>query len=64
MSVILILILFSLLLAGGFLIGFIWAVRTDQFEDQQTPAVRVLLDDTTFTKSSTIPQGLPTNSKK
>ena len=45
MSVILILILASLALAATFLAGFIWAVRSGQFEDTHTPSMRVLLDD-------------------
>jgi cbb3-type cytochrome oxidase maturation protein len=33
------------LVAGGFLVAFAWAVRSGQFDDTTTPAVRVLLDD-------------------
>ncbi len=46
MSVIIILILASLLIAVGFLIAFIWSVKTNQFEDDYTPSVRMLFDDT------------------
>ncbi len=45
MSVILILILASLTMALLFLGGFIWAVRSGQFEDTFTPSMRVLTDD-------------------
>jgi len=45
MSVILILILASLTLAVAFLIGFIWAVRSGQFEDTYTPSMRILADE-------------------
>lgn len=45
MSVIIILILASLLIAIGFLIAFIWSVKTNQFEDDYTPSVRMLFDD-------------------
>jgi cbb3-type cytochrome oxidase maturation protein len=45
MSVILILILASLVLAGVFLAGFIWAVRSGQFEDTCTPSMRVLTEE-------------------
>lgn len=45
MSVIFILIAFSLLLACGFLIAFLWAARTGQFEDDYTPSIRMLFDD-------------------
>jgi cbb3-type cytochrome oxidase maturation protein len=53
MSVILILILASLALAATFLAGFIWAVRSGQFEDTHTPSLRVLLDDTAAKISTT-----------
>lgn len=45
MSVIIILILASLLVGLIFLGAFIWSVRTGQYEDTSTPAMRVLLDD-------------------
>lgn len=45
MNVILLLILASLGLALLFLGGFIWAVRSGQFEDTCTPSLRVLTDD-------------------
>lgn len=45
MSVMLILILFSISTALIFLGAFIWAVRTGQFEDDYTPSVRILLDE-------------------
>ena len=47
MSVILILIIASLSLALVFLAGFIWAVKTGQFEDTYTPSMRILLDEQT-----------------
>ena len=45
MSVILILIAFSLLIAGSFLIGFLWSVKTGQYDDDVSPAVRILFED-------------------
>lgn len=45
MEVILILIVVSLLLAGGFLSVFLWASKSGQFEDTTTPALRILTDD-------------------
>lgn len=45
MEVILILIVVSLLLAGGFLTVFLWASKNGQFEDTTTPALRILTDD-------------------
>jgi cbb3-type cytochrome oxidase maturation protein len=45
MSVLLILILASLGVALVFLAGFIWAVKSGQYEDTSTPSLRVLADD-------------------
>ncbi len=45
MSVIIILILFSVLVAAGFLVAFIWAVHSGQYDDTDSPAVRMLLDE-------------------
>jgi cbb3-type cytochrome oxidase maturation protein len=44
-NVIFVLIGVSLLVAIGFLITFIWTIRTGQFEDDYTPSVRILFDD-------------------
>jgi cbb3-type cytochrome oxidase maturation protein len=51
MSVILILIAFSLLIAGSFLIGFLWSVKTGQYDDDVTPSVRILFDEQTNTSN-------------
>jgi cbb3-type cytochrome oxidase maturation protein len=54
MSVLVILILASLVIALSFLAGFIWAVRSGQFEDTCTPSMRVLTEEVrcqTFTKT-------------
>jgi cbb3-type cytochrome oxidase maturation protein len=45
MSVVIILILASLAVALLFLAGFIWAVRSGQYEDTVTPSLRVLAED-------------------
>ena len=45
MSVIVILIFASLVVAGIFLGGFIWAVKSGQYDDRYTPSVRILFDD-------------------
>ncbi len=45
MGVILILVFFSVLVAGGFLLAFIWAVKSGQYEDRYTPSVRILFED-------------------
>jgi cbb3-type cytochrome oxidase maturation protein len=36
---------FSLFVATGFLIAFLWAVRSGQYDDNYTPSVRMLFDD-------------------
>lgn len=45
MSVIILLIIISIVVALGFLIGFIWAVKSGQFDDSYSPSVRILFDD-------------------
>ena len=45
MSVLILLIGFSILIAGGFLAAFIWSVKKGQFDDDYTPSVRILMDD-------------------
>ena len=45
MIVIFLLIPLSIVIAAGFLAAFIWAVRTGQYEDTCTPAMRLLLDE-------------------
>lgn len=39
------LILVSLLLAAGFLLAYLRAARNGQFDDEYTPAIRMLFDD-------------------
>jgi cbb3-type cytochrome oxidase maturation protein len=46
MSVIIILLGVSLLVALGFLAAFIWSVKNGQFEDDFSPAHRILFDET------------------
>jgi cbb3-type cytochrome oxidase maturation protein len=45
MSVLFVLIGVSMLVAGGFLIGFLWAVKKGQYDDSYSPSVRILFDD-------------------
>ena len=44
MQVIVVLLAASVVVAAGFLIAFLWAVRSEQFDDLETPAVRMLFD--------------------
>ena len=45
MSILYILIPLALLLLGGAVWAFFWAVSSGQFDDLDTPAVRIILDD-------------------
>ena len=45
MEIIYLLIPATLLLAGGALAMFLWAVHSGQFDDLDTPPVRILLDE-------------------
>lgn len=45
MNILIVLIAVSLLVATGFLIAFIWAVKSGQFDDASTPSFRILWDD-------------------
>ncbi len=45
MSVIYLLISISIIVAIGFFIAFIRAVKTGQYDDDYTPSVRILFDD-------------------
>ncbi|NNF04056.1 MAG: cbb3-type cytochrome oxidase assembly protein CcoS [Rhodothermales bacterium] len=45
MNVLYLLVPIALLLAAAGVAGFVWSVRNDQFEDVDTPGVRVLFDD-------------------
>lgn len=46
MSVIIVLIAFSMLLALAFLGAFIFSMRSGQFDDTSTPQMRMLFDNT------------------
>ncbi len=45
MSVIVVLIGVSVLVALGFLAAFLWAVKSGQYDDKYTPSIRMLFDD-------------------
>ncbi|MDP4662590.1 MAG: cbb3-type cytochrome oxidase assembly protein CcoS [Salibacteraceae bacterium] len=54
MSVMIIHIVVSLIIALGFLGAFIWAIKTNQYDDDYSPAVRILFDDEKKEKSQPI----------
>jgi cbb3-type cytochrome oxidase maturation protein len=45
MNILVILIPVSLILGGIGLVAFLWTVRSDQYDDDQGNAARILLDD-------------------
>ena len=45
MSVIIVLVIISVIVAGSFLAAFIWSVKKGQYDDDYTPSVRMLFDD-------------------
>lgn len=45
MTILYLLVPIAILLAGAGVWAFIWAVRSGQFDDVETPAIRILLDD-------------------
>jgi cbb3-type cytochrome oxidase maturation protein len=45
MSILYVLIPLALLILGGAVWAFFWAVGNGQFDDLDTPAVRIILDD-------------------
>ena len=59
MEAIFLLIAVSLVVAIAFLFGFIWAVKSKQYEDDFSPSVRIL-----FEEKATIEQEEPSNQKQ
>ncbi len=45
MAIIVLLISISLLIAVGFLISFLWSMKSGQYDDTYSPSVRMLFDD-------------------
>ena len=45
MEIVFVLLPLSIILAGVFLAAYIWSVRNKQFDDLNTPAVRILADE-------------------
>lgn len=48
MNLILFLAALALLLASGFTLAYLWALSDEQFDDLETPAYRMLADETRF----------------
>jgi cbb3-type cytochrome oxidase maturation protein len=45
MSVIIILLIASITVAAFFLLALLWSIKKGQFDDEQSPPVRILFDD-------------------
>jgi cbb3-type cytochrome oxidase maturation protein len=45
MSVLIILLLVSIMIAGGFLVAFLWSLKDGQMDDNFSSSVRILFDD-------------------
>ena len=56
MSVIYIVLPLALLIAAVAVVAFAWAARRGQFDDLETPAHRILLDDDPVDGASTNPE--------
>jgi cbb3-type cytochrome oxidase maturation protein len=52
MYIIFLMIAVSVTVATAFLLAFLWAVRSGQYDDDYTPAVRMLFDNEVTTKSN------------
>jgi cbb3-type cytochrome oxidase maturation protein len=53
MSVIVVLLIASVSVAAIFLAAFIWSVKSGQFEDDYSPASRILFEDKPITPTKT-----------
>jgi cbb3-type cytochrome oxidase maturation protein len=53
MSVIIILLITSISVAALFLVAFLWSVKTGQFEDDFSPASRILFDNKSTVNNNT-----------
>jgi cbb3-type cytochrome oxidase maturation protein len=52
MAIIVVLISISLLIALGFLVSFIWNLKSGQYDDTYSPSVRMLFEDKPKTKKN------------
>ncbi len=53
MGVVPLLVVCSIIVAGGFLVAFIYASRKGQYDDMETPSIRMVFDDVTTENSKT-----------
>jgi cbb3-type cytochrome oxidase maturation protein len=57
MAIIVLLISVSLIIAVGFLISFLWNVKSGQYDDTYSPSVRMLFDDKPKMKNTSQKKG-------
>jgi cbb3-type cytochrome oxidase maturation protein len=50
MSVIIILLIVSICIAGGFLFAFLWSVKDGQYDDIDSPSKRILFNNNKINK--------------
>lgn len=63
MEIIYLLLFVALIVVVIIIVVFFWAVKSDQFEDLEGPAYRILMDDDKPKDESKKPE-LPANAKK
>ncbi len=51
MNIIFLMAILALLLSGFFVVAYIWAINNGQFDDLETPALRILKDDSRIKRS-------------
>ncbi len=51
MSVVFLVLPLALIIVAGAVVAFVWSARSGQFDDLDTPAIRVLHDESTRTTS-------------
>ena len=56
MSVLYLVVVLAILLVTAAVFAFVWAVRQDQFDDLETPALRVLFDSEAIQPSTPEPE--------
>jgi cbb3-type cytochrome oxidase maturation protein len=64
MSVIFLLVIIGVVVAGLFLGGFIWAVKNGQYDDTYTPSVRMLFEEGPAVKSGNVGEAKNSDTEK
>lgn len=59
MSALVILIIISMVVSGSFLVAFLWSVKSGQYDDNYSPANRILFSD----EPPTTPKTTKSNNK-